>query len=124
MVEQLPCRDPVYDFSWLQSNTGTEAMTVSTDGQVLWWDTRRLGQPLGRLDPAREGVGGRCDASSLGSSPRPSSRHADGARPPDDPRSSRMGTAQVWCDAYTGRTDGEQVAEPSEQPVTTETAVW
>ena len=46
MVEQLPCRDPVYDFSWLQSNTGTEAMTVSTDGQVLWWDTRRLGQPL------------------------------------------------------------------------------
>jgi len=39
-------RDPVYDFSWLQSKTGTEAMTVSTDGQVLWWDTRRLGQPL------------------------------------------------------------------------------
>ena len=39
-------RDPVYDFSWLQGKTGTEAMTVSTDGQVLWWDTRRLGQPL------------------------------------------------------------------------------
>ena len=38
--------DPVYDFSWLQSKTGTEAMTVSTDGTVFWWDTRRLGQPL------------------------------------------------------------------------------
>lgn len=30
------CRDPVYDFAWLQSKTGTEAMTVSSDGRVLW----------------------------------------------------------------------------------------
>ncbi len=30
-------RDPVYDLAWLQSKTGTESMTVSTDGQVLWW---------------------------------------------------------------------------------------
>ena len=41
--------DPIYDFSWLQSKTGTEAMTVSTDGTVFWWDTRRLGQPLEEL---------------------------------------------------------------------------
>ena len=27
-------RDPVYDMAWLQSKTGTEAMTTSTDGQV------------------------------------------------------------------------------------------
>ena len=27
-------RDPVYDLAWLQSKTGTEAMTVSTDGNV------------------------------------------------------------------------------------------
>lgn len=29
-------RDPIYDFAWLQSKTGTEAMTVSSDGRVLW----------------------------------------------------------------------------------------
>lgn len=39
-------RDPVYDLAWLQSKTGTESMTVSTDGQVLWWDIRKLGEAL------------------------------------------------------------------------------
>lgn len=29
-------RDPVYDLAWLQSKTGSEAMTVSSDGRVLW----------------------------------------------------------------------------------------
>ncbi len=29
-------RDPVYDFAWLRSETGTEVMTVSSDGRVLW----------------------------------------------------------------------------------------
>lgn len=29
-------RDPVYDFAWIQCKTGTEAMSVSTDGNVLW----------------------------------------------------------------------------------------
>ena len=42
-------RDPVYDFAWLQSKTGTEAVSVSTDGSVLWWDIRRLGEPLESL---------------------------------------------------------------------------
>jgi dynein intermediate chain 2, axonemal len=32
----------VYDVAWLQSKTGSEAMTVSTDGSVLWWDIRKL----------------------------------------------------------------------------------
>jgi hypothetical protein len=41
-----PCRDPVYDFAWLQSKTGSEAMTVSTDGQVLWWDIRKLSEAV------------------------------------------------------------------------------
>lgn len=27
-------RDPVFDFAWLQSKTGSEAMSVSSDGQV------------------------------------------------------------------------------------------
>ena len=43
------CRDPVYDFAWLQSKTGTECMSVSTDGSVLWWDIRKLGEPTETL---------------------------------------------------------------------------
>jgi dynein intermediate chain 2 len=42
-------RDPVYDNSWLQSKTGTECVSVSTDGNVFWWDTRRLGEPVEEL---------------------------------------------------------------------------
>ncbi|KAK9917240.1 hypothetical protein WJX75_002207 [Coccomyxa subellipsoidea] len=49
-------RDPVYDFAWLQSKTGTEAMTASSDGRVLWWDTRRLGEPREELPLAERGV--------------------------------------------------------------------
>jgi len=30
-------RDPVYDVAWLQSKTGTECATVSTDGQLFFW---------------------------------------------------------------------------------------
>ncbi|GLC43800.1 Dynein [Pleodorina starrii] len=37
-------RDPVYDFAWLQSKTGTECMTVSTDGMIFWWDIRKLAE--------------------------------------------------------------------------------
>ena len=43
------CRDPVYDFAWLQSKTGSELMSVSSDGQCLWWDVRKLGEPLETL---------------------------------------------------------------------------
>eukprot|EP00891_Asterochloris_glomerata_P005483 jgi/Astpho2/5483/fgenesh1_pm.00078_%23_1_t len=42
-------RDPIYDFAWLQSKTGTEAMSVSTDGLVLWWDIRKMGEPTETL---------------------------------------------------------------------------
>eukprot|EP00899_Mesostigma_viride_P004738 jgi/Mesvir1/14265/Mv09698-RA.1 len=42
-------RDPVYDVTWLQSKTGTECTSVSTDGNVFWWDTRRLGEPVESL---------------------------------------------------------------------------
>eukprot|EP01112_Ceratiomyxa_fruticulosa_P014830 TRINITY_DN4297_c0_g1_i3.p1 TRINITY_DN4297_c0_g1~~TRINITY_DN4297_c0_g1_i3.p1 ORF type:complete len:588 (+),score=110.60 TRINITY_DN4297_c0_g1_i3:166-1929(+) len=38
-------RDPVYDLKWIQSKTFTEFFTTSTDGQVLWWDTRKIGEP-------------------------------------------------------------------------------
>jgi dynein intermediate chain 2, axonemal len=46
-------RDPVYDFAWLQSKTGSECMSVSTDGMVYWWDTRKLSEPLENL-PLKE----------------------------------------------------------------------
>ncbi|BDA50396.1 Dynein intermediate chain 2, axonemal [Coccomyxa sp. Obi] len=64
-------RDPVYDFAWLQSKTGTEAMTVSSDGRVLWWDTRRLGEPREELALAERGVasGALSGAVSLDYSP-------------------------------------------------------
>lgn len=39
-------RDPVYDLAWLQSKTGSECMTVSTDGNVYWWDLRKLNECL------------------------------------------------------------------------------
>ena len=42
-------RDPVYDMDWLQSKTGTECFSVSTDGMVYWWDTRRLVEPVEEL---------------------------------------------------------------------------
>jgi hypothetical protein len=39
-------RDPIYDLAWLQSKTGSEAMTVSADGLVLWWDIRKLSEAV------------------------------------------------------------------------------
>jgi dynein intermediate chain 2 len=37
--------DPVYDVFWISSKTGNQCASVSTDGQMLWWDTRRLNEP-------------------------------------------------------------------------------
>ena len=34
--------DPVYDVSWCAGKTGTECVSVSTDGRILWWDTKML----------------------------------------------------------------------------------
>ncbi|XP_047403737.1 dynein axonemal intermediate chain 2 isoform X2 [Sciurus carolinensis] len=38
-------RDPVYGSIWLQSKTGTECFSASTDGQVMWWDIRKISEP-------------------------------------------------------------------------------
>jgi hypothetical protein len=46
-------RDPVYDLCWLQSKTGTEFASVSTDGQILWWDLRKLTEPMERCTKQR-----------------------------------------------------------------------
>mmetsp|Transcript_33806 Transcript_33806/g.78062 ORF Transcript_33806/g.78062 Transcript_33806/m.78062 type:complete len:227 (+) Transcript_33806:767-1447(+) len=37
--------DPVYDIFWISSKTGNQCASVSTDGQMMWWDTRKLGEP-------------------------------------------------------------------------------
>ena len=49
-------RDPAYRTVWLQSKTGTECFSASTDGQVLWWDIRKLGEPteVMYLDPTKK----------------------------------------------------------------------
>ena len=49
-------RDPAYKTVWLQSKTGTECFSASTDGQVLWWDIRKLGEPteVMYLDPTKK----------------------------------------------------------------------
>ena len=69
-------RDPAYKTIWLASKTGTECFSASTDGQVrlpsickdwrlsdfisvlqvLWWDTRKMGEPTEKLylDPTKK----------------------------------------------------------------------
>ena len=37
--------DPVYDVFWISSKTGHQCSSVSTDGQMKWWDTRNLNAP-------------------------------------------------------------------------------
>mmetsp|Transcript_9082 Transcript_9082/g.8962 ORF Transcript_9082/g.8962 Transcript_9082/m.8962 type:complete len:603 (-) Transcript_9082:172-1980(-) len=41
--------DPVYDVFWINSKTGNQCVSVSTDGQMLWWDTRKLNEPTDSL---------------------------------------------------------------------------
>jgi dynein intermediate chain 2 len=41
--------DPVYEVFWINSKTGNQCVSVSTDGQMLWWDTRRLTEPTDSL---------------------------------------------------------------------------
>lgn len=67
------CRDPIYDFAWLQSKTGTEAMSVSTDGLVLWWDIRKMGEPTETLTLKERGSETVLGAMSLEYNPQASS---------------------------------------------------
>ena len=39
-------RDPVSKMAWLAGKTPFECVSTSTDGQVLWWDVRKLGEPI------------------------------------------------------------------------------
>lgn len=48
--EQSPIQnchhDPVFDVAYIQCRSGNEFCSVSTDGQMLWWDARRLSEPI------------------------------------------------------------------------------
>ena len=58
--------DPVSDVFWISSKTGHQAASVSTDGKMMWWDTRNLIEPLDSIslypDAKNESVllGGSC----------------------------------------------------------------
>lgn len=49
-------RDPAWKVLWIQSKTGTECFSSSTDGQVLWWDVRKMSEPTETLylDPTKK----------------------------------------------------------------------
>jgi len=46
--------DPVFDVHWTQSKTGTICSSCSTDGRVLWWDTRKLVEPQNEIELKQE----------------------------------------------------------------------
>lgn len=48
-------RNPVKSVMWINSKSGSEFFSGSSDGQVIWWDIRKLQVPLERLlmDPIR-----------------------------------------------------------------------
>lgn len=46
--------DPVSDVFWVSSKTGHQCASVSTDGQMLWWDTRKLNEPIDSLTLAAD----------------------------------------------------------------------
>lgn len=49
--------DPVSDVFWISSKTGHQCVSVSTDGQMLWWDTRKLDDPIDSLILATDSKG-------------------------------------------------------------------
>jgi len=38
--------DPIYDAYWISSKTGSQFTTISTDGQLLFWDAKNLSKPV------------------------------------------------------------------------------
>ncbi|KAL9185252.1 hypothetical protein ACHAXT_003029 [Thalassiosira profunda] len=51
--------DPVSDVHFVSSKTGSTVVSVSTDGQMLWWDTRKLAEgPIDSVVLATDAKGG------------------------------------------------------------------
>lgn len=42
-------RDFVYKVFWIQFKIGIECFFVFLDGQVLWWDIRKMGESIEKL---------------------------------------------------------------------------
>lgn len=67
---ELSHHEPIYDVSWITSKLGSECVSISTDGRMLWWDNRKLEKPTdsliitdGIVDPvvgAERVLGGSC----------------------------------------------------------------
>ena len=39
-------KDAVQRVNWIQSKQSTECVSIATDGQILFWDTRNLLKPI------------------------------------------------------------------------------
>lgn len=59
----------MYDLAWLQSKTGMECMSVASDGSVMWWDIRKLAEPIETLTLTERGSDKVLGAVSLDYSP-------------------------------------------------------
>ena len=57
--------DPVSDVFWISSKTGHQCASVSTDGRLLLWDTRKLEEPLDSILLSSNGT---ADKMTLGGS--------------------------------------------------------
>lgn len=57
-VVETSHQDPVADIFWVSSKTGHQCVSVSTDGQMLWWDTRKLEEPIDSLTLITDAKGG------------------------------------------------------------------
>jgi dynein intermediate chain 2 len=43
--------DPVYDIYWLSvGKSGSECVSTSTDGRLLWWDMKKIDERAGPVD--------------------------------------------------------------------------
>ncbi|CAF1149392.1 unnamed protein product [Adineta steineri] len=42
-------RESVRNALWLQSKTGTEFFSASSDGKIYWWDTKKMNEPVDQL---------------------------------------------------------------------------
>merc|ERR1712232_400320 len=62
-VVEVSHYDPVYDVVWLQSKTGTECASVSSDGRLLFWDVRKLSETT---DQCQLTDGGKDEVKILG----------------------------------------------------------
>jgi dynein intermediate chain 2 len=49
-IAETSHHDPVSDIYWISSKTGHQCVSVSTDGKMMWWDTRKLTEPLDSIN--------------------------------------------------------------------------